>query len=783
MSNIDRIYNEILIQSNIEKILEYYNLNINKNKLRCPFHNDKVPSMSVQKEKNFVKCFSCGATGNAITFIQKYENEVNHNYINRRQAAQKAIDIQGLNIVFPNKENLQASEADKKRQKLIGVLDDAMFYTESILWVDKYRHIIEYLRQRNLKSETIQYFGLGYAPHEENIFKLLSKKYSNNELLEVGLIKKDQYGNVKNVFENRIMIPIYNDNGNIVGFGARALNKNDNPKYLNTSSTELFKKGEVLFNYHNAKHFAINNELIVVEGYFDVIAAKQMGFENAVAILGTAITNNHIKLFKNLNAEITLALDNDEAGKEAMLRIIPSLIRNRIETNVLEYSKLGEYKDFGDLNQSNILAEQIYSTKKTAFYFLMEQKYVKNKEMNVKNINDIYFSMKKDGIINTTKDEMQFKEYITNVSNYSNNDIDFIIHSTDIKTEKYIDRYKEMVFYYYIVEQIKKYASNVKNIYLEKYINKGLILPNYILKTLNDSKYIYEDKLVFNVKKYVEGCLLKSEEFLKFKNNKLLTLDMILENVHILDANNMPIKIVLNDEQKNIIINQYNNSFTSDIKEIIECFQEEYNNLYIINSEEELESLFPKTYPQFFKEKAINRFKEGAMEVIRYSLAFSNKLKDFMSEKYVKDGKFMSVLVFNNLDNTLSLSNDSLEKYNVIELENSIAEKSIEFDNDKKEDKIIYIKLKGNEVETKNGIYIMAKEKEAVYIPKTLYIKDDNGIKVVSNNNDSTNIGKYEIIQTDLESKREWKSNITLQQFYKNYKNLYEEANDSKEMV
>ena len=453
------IYDEILSSSNIVNILEYYGLNVNKNKCTCPFHQDKHPSMMVNTNKNIAKCFACGSGGNAISFIKKYETEINHNAISTKQAMQKAIDIQHLNITIPETNNNVPLTKEQKRQiTLSNILKDAIKISEMLLetYNIEGKQTLKYINNRNLSKDTIRNFHIGYNPDADSMTQSLLEKYKLEDLIATGITKEvnERYG-YADVFNNRITIPIFDEFGNPVGFGARGIYDSMKPKYLNTQETEIFNKSKVLFNYHKAKSFARNYEIIVVEGYMDVIGANEIGFSNTVGIMGTALTKEQIKLLKKLKCEITLSLDNDEAGKSAMVRIIPELLNEGLTVNVLDISKIeGNYKDFGDLQIANIKKEDIYKTKISAFIFLLENKYVKDKELNVDNIYSIYKKMQRDSLIKNTKDVLCFKEYIVNKTNFKSEEVENIIMPKDIKQMSRVERYKGLYFYYYISTRI-----------------------------------------------------------------------------------------------------------------------------------------------------------------------------------------------------------------------------------------------------------------------------------------------------------------------------------------
>lgn len=768
------VYDEILNSSNIQTILEYYGLKITKNKCTCPFHNDSHPSMSIHPSKGIAKCFSCGAGGNAISFIKKYENEINHNPISFKEAMQKAIEIQGLNITIPENNNISLSEEERRIKKLNSVLKDAISISEKNLELNNLecQNALKYLKERKLSLDTIKSFHIGFNPSYNTITDELLKKYSMDDLITTGLIKESKNGYI-DVFSNRITIPIFDQNGNPVGFGARTINNNVKPKYLNTKETELFNKSNLLFNYHKAKYYAKNDEIILVEGYMDVISSKEMKMDNVVGIMGTAITKKHIDLIKKLKCEITLCLDNDDAGKEAMIRLIPELLKMKLKVNVLNISELGNYKDFGDLQVANITREQVYQTKISAFTFLLQYKYIQDKDLSVENIHNIYIKMCKDGLIKDTKDILNFREYITNHSNYSTEEIEKIINPTEIK-ENRVSRYKDVFFYYYILGLIKKYAAKHQDNILLKYVETGRLDFNTLMKSLDNEKYLKDDSLTVNIADYIRDYLLKSQEYINFQNDKIFILEKLLNNVKSFDSNGNTVNVKLTQEQKNIVIKQYNESFDNDVKTYIENNPDEFEEIFIANSHEQFEKLFPKSYERLLKEQSVARFKnEHLMEAVRYSCAYSDDMKSVMSREFVNNDKFKTLLVFNNNKNILGLTINSIEKINSEIKQEIMPQQKIEVSKEKNKSNpmSVFIKLSGKETETYRGIYLPVNGKKQVYIPKQLYKKDNEKLEILNNQSSQAKMSEYEV--DNEKHTRKWLSGLNLEQFYDKYFGMY----------
>ena len=777
-------YDEILSSSNIVNILEYYGLKVNRNKCTCPFHNDTHPSMMVNNSKGIAKCFACGSGGNVVSFIQKYETEINHNEISTVEAMQKAIDIQHLNIVLSQNNNIPLTEEQKKQKTLSNILKDAIIICENNLKTQNIdgEKILDYLKSRNLSEQIINNFHIGFNPTYNNVTNNLLSKYNMKDLIEVGITKESKNDYI-DIFSHRIMIPIFDQYGNPVGFGARVLG-DAKPKYINTMATPLFNKSELLFNYHKAKSFARNYEMIVVEGYMDVISANAMGFANTVGIMGTALTKEQIELLKKLKCEITLSLDNDDAGKNAMIRVIPELLNEGLEVNVLDISKLEDkYKDFGDLQIANVKKEDVYKTKISAFIFLLENQYLKNKELNVDNIYNTYKKMQRDGLIKDTKDILRFKEYVTNKTNFRVEEVEDIIMPKEVKQESRVERYKGLFFYYYIMDHLKKYATNHQDRILQKYLETNAITQELIEETLNNENYLKDGENTIDISRYVNEYIYTSDDYIKFKNDKIFILENLLNNVKSFDQEGNVVNIKLSVEQKDIVLKQYAESFETNIKDYIENNPDEFEDLFIANNTSQFEKLFPKTYVESLKEQAVSRFKnENVMEAVRYGLAYPDNMKSAMTRQFVNNDKYKTLLVFNNNKNILGLTPENIMKETKEKLEKKpekIQEKAQD-DIQKTEvetvknnnDMSVFIKLSGKEKESFKGIYLPIDSGIQVFIPKQLYRIDDGKLQILNSQSKSANMSEYAVDENTRTKK--FMNRLTLDNFYHKYFNLYE---------
>lgn len=777
-------YDEILSSSNIVNILEYYGLKVTRNKCTCPFHNDTHPSMMVNTSKGIAKCFACGSGGNVVSFIQKYETEINHNAISTVEAMQKAIDIQHLNIVLSQNNKMPLTEEQKKQKTLSNILKDAITICENNLKTKNIdgERTLDYLKSRNLSEQIINNFHIGFNPTYDNITNNLLSKYNMKDLIEVGITKESKNDYI-DIFSHRIMIPIFDQYGNPVGFGARVLG-DAKPKYINTMATPLFNKSELLFNYHKAKSFARNYEMIVVEGYMDVISANAMGFANTVGIMGTALTKEQIELLKKLKCEITLSLDNDDAGKNAMIRVIPELLNEGLEVNVLDISKLeGKYKDFGDLQIANVKKEDVYKTKISAFIFLLENQYLQNKELNVDNIYNTYKKMQRDGLIKDTKDILRFKEYVTNKTNFRVEEVEDIIMPKEVKQESRVERYKGLFFYYYIMDHLKKYATNHQDRILQKYLETNAITQELIEETLNNENYLKDGENTIDISRYVNEYIYTSDDYIKFKNDKIFILENLLNNVKSFDQEGNVVNIKLSVEQKDIVLKQYAESFETNIKDYIENNPDEFEDLFIANNTSQFEKLFPKTYVESLKEQAVSRFKnENVMEAVRYGLAYPDNMKSAMTRQFVNNDKYKTLLVFNNNKNILGLIPENIMKETKEELEKK-PEKTKQKEQDdiqktevetvkNNNDMSVFIKLSGKEKESFKGIYLPIDSGTQVFIPKQLYRIDDGKLQILNSQSKSANMSEYAVDENTRTKK--FMNKLTLDNFYHKYFNLYE---------
>lgn len=271
----------------------------------CPFHNEKTPSFTVSATKQFYHCFGCGVNGNAISFLMEYDR------LSFVEAIEQLASHYGLTVP---RENDSSSPEKSPTPDLYSLMEKvAVFYQQQLR---QYPPAIEYLKQRGLTGQIAKEFAIGYAP---SLWDAVLKKFSqlNNELLTTGLAIKKTGNSFYDRFRDRIMFPIRDKRGRVMGFGGRVLGKEE-PKYLNSPETPLFHKGSELYGLFEACHAVRDlQNLIVVEGYMDVIVLAQHGIRNVVATLGTATTADHIQRLFRLTSEIIFCFDGDRAGQAA----------------------------------------------------------------------------------------------------------------------------------------------------------------------------------------------------------------------------------------------------------------------------------------------------------------------------------------------------------------------------------------------------------------------------------------------------------------------------------
>ena len=347
----------------------------------CPFHDDHNPSLSISPEKQIYTCFVCGASGNVFNFVMNYEN------ISFTSAVIKVANLVGINLdIKQDKKEIVKSNKYDSYYKIFNIV--SKYYQNNLNSVYGTK-ALEYLEKRNIKKDVIKEFEIGLSLNDNLVSKLLSSKgYDLHNLEELGLCGvKDKF--LYDIFRNRIMFPLKDSLGNVVGFSGRIYNGEKDSKYINSKESVIFKKGKTLYNYKNAsKEAKERKQIIIVEGFMDVIRLYTIGIKNVVATMGTAITKDHVSLIMKLSKNVVLLFDGDKAGEKATISAVDELSKVNIDPKIIRLED--------DLDPDD------YIIKKGKDAFLMHL----NNPIS-----------KLDFVLNIKKSKIDFKDY-NEISNY-----------------------------------------------------------------------------------------------------------------------------------------------------------------------------------------------------------------------------------------------------------------------------------------------------------------------------------------------------------------------------
>ncbi|MDU6879947.1 DNA primase [Finegoldia magna] len=380
----------------------------------CPFHNEKTPSFSVSPSKGIFHCFGCGVGGDVISFIMQKEG------LSYPEAIKFLADKLGI-LVETNEVNKEKYE---HRKKLFEINNEAkLFYYKNLLINDMPK---DYIKKRNLNNNLINKFIIGYADGKNSLYRhLLQKGYQKDDIIEVGLINQDEKGNVYDKFRNRLMFPIIDIRGNVIGFGGRAL-ADSRAKYMNSPQSLAYDKSKNVYGVFNLKNSTKVGKIILVEGYMDVISLTNYGFDYAIASLGTSLTHDQAKLIKRYCKNIYICYDGDSAGQKATSRaieifkeqdispniiVIPDnmdpddyikqygnesfdrLIDNAVDSVIYEYKKILQKYDINDVKEKIQLIDDLTTLLSKLDREVIRDEYIKrfSDDLNIE-----YVSLKKD---------------------------------------------------------------------------------------------------------------------------------------------------------------------------------------------------------------------------------------------------------------------------------------------------------------------------------------------------------------------------------------------------
>lgn len=458
----------------------------------CPFHDDHNPSMSISPEKQIYTCFVCGASGNVFNFVANYEK------VSFVSAVKKVAQKAGINLDINVKDDYKPQ--DTKYDKYYKMFDITNKYYQNNIKSVYGKKAIEYLHNRKIDDDIINEFEIGLSMNDNNVSKLLEKKgYDVNELIDIGLCgKKDNF--IYDIFRNRIMFPLYNLDGKPVGFSGRIYNGEKDSKYVNSKESIIFKKGNLLYNYHRAlSHAREKHQIIVVEGFMDVIRLYTIGIKNVVATMGTAITKEHANLLMKLSKNIVLCFDGDKAGEKATISaldalekigITPKIIRLEDDLDPDDYIiKKGSDAYLTHLNNpmSSVVFKINIDKSKTNFNDYNEiSTYLKNVSKELEKIDDkVVYELtvnklsKETGVSCDTINDM--------VKSMPKNEIKVITKRTSLEKDKY-QKAEEYLVHYMLrnVDAVLIYQNNVS------YLNDPILskIAMQILEFYEINRYI-----------------------------------------------------------------------------------------------------------------------------------------------------------------------------------------------------------------------------------------------------------------------------------------------------
>ena len=523
----------------------------------CPFHDDHSPSLVVSRERQMFTCFTCKTSGNVFSFVMKYENV----------SFPEAVQTVAKKIGYTLKGDF-SNFKESKYKKEYEIMDFVTKYYTNNINTTSGINALKYLENRGITKDIIKEFNIGLAfDKRDDLYNILLKKnYSLQDLSDLGLVNKINL-NVYDTFINRIMIPIENLQGSVVGFTGRIYNgEEDTAKYLNTKETKIFKKGSILFNYHNARNAIRETKVVVVvEGNMDAITLSAKGIKNVVALMGVAMSQVQIDTLKKLNVPIILMLDNDSAGLDATLKNGELLRKAGVDTLVVRLSDAKDPDEYIRLKGVEALKDNI----KHAISFLdFLLEYLKQ-DLDLNNITDlkkyinsiishinyeddltkqlIISKISKDYLIdeqiligelniNPKKEVVkkeEKREVIPKVSKY-HKAVSKILYMMMLDN-KYITIYKNKLGYFkekierVVASEIVYYNSEHENINIADfitYITNNEEISNYVSNIISENKNTSDSVSEFNDCVDAVLKILKEDEIKELKSKIVKELDM-----------------------------------------------------------------------------------------------------------------------------------------------------------------------------------------------------------------------------------------------------------------
>ncbi|PPE05059.1 DNA primase [Entomoplasma ellychniae] len=504
----------------------------------CPFHQDTSPSMSVSNEKRIYKCFSCQESGNVIEFVKKFDN------ISFNKAIEKIAKF--INFDISQYQKKLSTIQNNLLSKIYKLNSEAMSFFKSGLATKDGKSAIEYLKSRNINLQQIDKFNIGYISKQSNLAQhLMDKGFELKDIIESGLGNYDENNKkIKNIFSDRIIFAITDEQNNVIGFSGRKIeDKSERPKYLNTKETEVFQKRKIAYNFLSAsKNARIKKEIIILEGYMDVISMCGAGIDNVIALMGTSLSSFHIKLFKTIkDCEVKIFLDGDKPGVEASIKAASLLIANKIKTSIVYNITTNDPDELINQNKKDLVLKMI-SESIEPLEFVIKQLWKSTDSNNYDSIAK-FISLVANFVLSANNQILYDKslELIQDISKVSKPAIIEIFKSkrnftTHSNKNESLDEPKNPIdksFNKSVENKIRGY-QNSENAILQELLKSNQHL-NYIKKNISDIELKNQDSrhLIQKVLKIYENNIgISSKEMLnKLQSENSPQLNEIIESI------------------------------------------------------------------------------------------------------------------------------------------------------------------------------------------------------------------------------------------------------------
>ena len=525
-------------------------------RIRCPFHpGDKNASLSIQPKTQLYHCFACGESGRgSVEFVQAHEALKNPDfsltdailYISEKFELDiemgdinelKEAELRERYIVDGEAYSEDKINVAEYNRKLLDIFKLYLLNDSEKSKVQSAIHL-DYLKDRGLSLEAIQNFEIGFCPAGalEKMYKSSKDDKLKQFLLTNGLVTVGYNNQVNEFYKDRIMFPIKDTKGNVLGFTGRTLDPRDAAKYKLSKESESFTKSDLLYGYDVAiDRIKKEGKMILLEGNMDVVSSHQLGLTNAVGLNGCSISEKQIKIIKKTGANVVLALDNDNAGHNGIIKIAEQLEENGIKASAIDIGDFGAFKDNGDILQASLenpeiannFEEKYMSLEKNIFEFKLKYEYFANKPINYNTITEIYTDHKKDM---SPGQKVLFKRFVTQNSEYTKEDITDILSSQEEKKDNFYAEIGMMIINPYLDE--KNLTESQKNLVVSKIImnpDKVLSMNELSINLNKEAIDILIDETIDKTSQKVKTQALKNEincrEKASEENNKIFTLE------------------------------------------------------------------------------------------------------------------------------------------------------------------------------------------------------------------------------------------------------------------